>query len=190
MLPRLLIIGVLLATGCVFDSSGPAYGPAGDTPDARPADRNRGEFQDPWPPPDLKPDRPVPDMAPLDRALYDRKRGDRGPPDTTLLQGATCADPRVSFKASTAPSRCAKLSIQVRGSTAFTWVMVGASAAGSTAAIAWQGKAKVGNCKPDYCWDFKSVPVPCADGPYTFHFMKDATGDDPKKGRIVGSCRP
>ena len=188
---------MVLAAGCVFDSSGPAFGPAGQGRDRGAPDRiisirdqNRGESQDPWPPTDLVPDRPVPDMGPLDLPPHDRLRPDLGPLDQNLVQGSTCADPRVSFKASAPPSKCAKLNVRVKGDAPFGWVLVGVSASGSTAPAAWRGNATVVSCNPGYCWDFNTVSVPCAAGPYTFYFMKDATGDDPKKGKVVGSCTP
>ena len=141
-------------------------------------------------------DGPIPDAEVPDQAVVDQTRPDMvQPKDLPLLdkptgQGTTCSNKGIHFVSSVPPGICAKIKLQVRAKAPFAWVLARVSAASSPGSVKWMNKPTVTNCGADTCWAFSNVQVPCAAGPYTFHFMKDATGDDPKKGKEVGACSP
>ncbi len=172
-----LLLALVMATGgCIFDSSGAdsegPYREGGGSDSA--LDRGvTGKDPD------------VGDAAPLDRPLPDLGKLDQPAP-----QGKTCAGARVAFTASAVPKACGSIGLKVSGSQAFVWVLAGVSASGESKPAKWAAGATAKKCSAGYCWEFAKVPVPCTKGPYRFHFMRNATNNDPFKGQEVGACQP
>ena len=203
MFNRLMILCGVLAAGCTFDAAGPGFGALWELDGAQTAADLGVDI--PWgdgPPADSTwldiavVDAPPPDMAMPDKATPDKAMPDKAlpkdlpRPDKPPGQGTTCSNAGIHFVSSAPPAACAKINIRVRAKAPFAWVLARVSAASSPGSVNWKNKPKVTKCNQDTCWDFANVQVPCAAGPFTFHFMKDATGDDAKKGIVVGKCTP
>lgn len=205
MLSRLLILCGVLASGCTFDKAGPGFSsvwelgvpdamedlavdlPWGDGsqedsswPDAGPAEVGALDH--------AVPDQTPPRDLPTPKDLTPSK--DLPTPDVPQGQGTTCSNAGISFSSSIPPMICTKINIQVKAKAPFGWVLVSVRTAASPGSVNWKNQPKVTKCGQHTCWDFTGVQVPCASGPYTFYFMKDATNDDPKKGTVVAVCTP
>jgi hypothetical protein len=178
---RLLVLVALVGAGCRFDTSG--ISSARLRPDAPPRldaapDANRrtdGSLElDASPPPDLH----------LDTAL----------PDAPVPVTNSCsAGPQQHIVASAVPVAGAKVNLIVTAAEA-TWVMAGVAAGPDPSAgdFTWKGEVLPGaTCTGGSCtWEVPGVQVPSAPPPYTFGFMKGATGDKWWNGEIVFTCRP
>jgi hypothetical protein len=93
----------------------------------------------------------------------------------------------VSFEVDPGLAPCTRPTIVARSATPYPWIGCGVRAA--SGAVSWDTGPKIEHEGNTVKWTF-APQVPCEAGPFTLHFMKDATDGNVALGTIVATCTP